>query len=505
MFGAPARRSRGYSDFSISISPRSSTVATDTRAMTAQPPFADAPEASFAGTTCGTRSPALAVMTAAIEIGNLWLLNFVHVLSSLLWTGVDLYMGFVLGPILRRLDLSVRRDIVDATDAAHAVPDADGVDHLRHHAAGSWRSMLGYAALPGRPIGWVAAALALVTLMTILGLGFLTPVNVMGLPRTAEARARPETDRRSGCSDTSTRSRRRALMQVAIIVVMTQVPHRHLIGLTIRPAPPPDAPARPRGPRAPSAGSRARPRPWPCPSGRRAAGGGRSGSPSRMSSSTSRRPGMPSPRGMRDLAHAVAVVDRDAVGRGAHVALGAGDDGDAEMRLVRRQRAAGRAIGEASRCASASRRRPAPARGARRRARSSSARRARRCRNAIRRNRNGRSRCRPARPRRRLRIAAAPRSLPSVGRAGSSTLACARTLRTSPPAEQPRGVDLVRHLVEQDAAALRGVELLRPARAVEEVGVVEAQDHAEPAELAARDDARASAAPPDRRRGCGRR
>jgi len=41
-------------------------------------------------------------------LGNLWFLNFVHVLSSLLWTGVDLYMGFVLGPILRRLDLSRR-------------------------------------------------------------------------------------------------------------------------------------------------------------------------------------------------------------------------------------------------------------------------------------------------------------------------------------------------------------------------------------------------------------
>ena len=55
---------------------------------------------------------ALAVMIAAIVIDDLWFLNFVHVLSSLLWTGVDLYMGFVLGPILRRLDLPARRNIV---------------------------------------------------------------------------------------------------------------------------------------------------------------------------------------------------------------------------------------------------------------------------------------------------------------------------------------------------------------------------------------------------------
>ena len=44
---------------------------------------------------------ALAVMIAAIVLDNFWLLNFIHVSTSLLWTGVDLYMGFVLGPILR--------------------------------------------------------------------------------------------------------------------------------------------------------------------------------------------------------------------------------------------------------------------------------------------------------------------------------------------------------------------------------------------------------------------
>ena len=57
-----------------------------------------------------------------------------------------------------------------------------------------------------------------------------------------------------------------------------------------------------------------------------------------------------------------------------------------------------------------------------------------------------------------------------------------------PAGEVPRGVDLVRHLVEQDAAAPFGVELFRPARAIEEVGVVEAVNETEPAEVAAPDD-----------------
>src|SRR5262245_44474469 len=55
---------------------------------------------------------AIAATIAAIVPGNPWLLNFIHVFSSLLWTGIDLFMGFVLGPILRRVDLSVRREIV---------------------------------------------------------------------------------------------------------------------------------------------------------------------------------------------------------------------------------------------------------------------------------------------------------------------------------------------------------------------------------------------------------
>ena len=55
---------------------------------------------------------ALAVMVAVITIGNFWLLNFLHVSTSLLWTGIDLFMGFVLGPILRRVDVPVRREIV---------------------------------------------------------------------------------------------------------------------------------------------------------------------------------------------------------------------------------------------------------------------------------------------------------------------------------------------------------------------------------------------------------
>jgi hypothetical protein len=120
---------------------------------------------------------ALAVMVAAIQIGNFWFLNFVHVSSSLLWTGIDLFMGFVLGPILRRADLAVRRDVV-----RQLTPRTLFLMPTISIIAGTtgWflAVRLGYTAMPWPQFAWVAAALALVTLMTIQGLGFLTPVNV---------------------------------------------------------------------------------------------------------------------------------------------------------------------------------------------------------------------------------------------------------------------------------------------------------------------------------------
>ena len=55
---------------------------------------------------------ALAMMVLAIQYGSDWLLNFLHVMTGALWTGIDLFMGFVVGPILRRVEMPVRREII---------------------------------------------------------------------------------------------------------------------------------------------------------------------------------------------------------------------------------------------------------------------------------------------------------------------------------------------------------------------------------------------------------
>jgi hypothetical protein len=119
---------------------------------------------------------AIAVMIAAIAANNFWLLDFIHVLTGLLWTGIDLFMGFVLGPIMRRMDLSVRREIVRLVPRTLFLMPALAI--IAGTTGWFLAVNLGYTALPWPDYGWVAGALALVTLMTIQGLGFIAPVNV---------------------------------------------------------------------------------------------------------------------------------------------------------------------------------------------------------------------------------------------------------------------------------------------------------------------------------------
>jgi hypothetical protein len=163
---------------------------------------------------------AIAAMIGVIAAGNLWLLDFTHVFTSLLWTGVDLFMGFVLGPILRRVDLSVRREIVRRLTprTLFLMPTVSIVSGTT-----GWflAVQLGYTALDWPAYGWVAAALILVTLMTIQGLGFLTPVNVyvcLQLQKPKPDMAKISSWMRWYFYAVALQG----LMQVAIIVVMTR-------------------------------------------------------------------------------------------------------------------------------------------------------------------------------------------------------------------------------------------------------------------------------------------
>jgi uncharacterized membrane protein len=54
----------------------------------------------------------IAALIAAILTANFLLLNYVHVFTSMLWTGTDIFMAFLLGPILRNVSLSTRKEVI---------------------------------------------------------------------------------------------------------------------------------------------------------------------------------------------------------------------------------------------------------------------------------------------------------------------------------------------------------------------------------------------------------
>ena len=138
---------------------------------------ADAPPSVIRWPYLGYAVVAIGVMIVAIASHDRWFLNFVHVICGVMWTGIDLFMGFIVGPILRRIDITARREVI-----VRLVPKTLFLMPTLAIITGTtgWylAKDLGLLDLPWPQFGWVAAALALVTLMTIQGTGYLLPTNL---------------------------------------------------------------------------------------------------------------------------------------------------------------------------------------------------------------------------------------------------------------------------------------------------------------------------------------
>ncbi len=114
------------------------------------------------------------VMIVAIARHDVYLLNWIHVLSGALWTGADLFMGFILGPVLRALDIGARTAVI-----AYLVPRTLLYFPMVALTAGTagWylAAWLGFTDSTHPFHTLVLLALALVLVMTVVGLGLLLP------------------------------------------------------------------------------------------------------------------------------------------------------------------------------------------------------------------------------------------------------------------------------------------------------------------------------------------
>ena len=121
---------------------------------------------------------AFVALAAIIRFNNAWLLNFVHVMCGVLWTGIDLFMGFVMGPILRAAPFEARRAIMlrlmpktlFLMPTLSIVTGTAGYYHAKQ---------LGLLGAPYPQFGWVVAALVIVAVLTVQGLGILLPTNLL--------------------------------------------------------------------------------------------------------------------------------------------------------------------------------------------------------------------------------------------------------------------------------------------------------------------------------------
>ena len=163
---------------------------------------------------------AFVVMTAAILGPSLWFLNLVHVMAGALWTGIDLFMGFVVGPVLRQVSFESRRAIIGGLIPRTLIlmPTLSTIT-----STSGWflAVRMGFLDVSYPEFWWVIAALAIVTVLTIQGLGYLLPTNL----RLYFEVQKPQPDGQKIARWMKTYVRVVAVqgtMQVAIIVVMAR-------------------------------------------------------------------------------------------------------------------------------------------------------------------------------------------------------------------------------------------------------------------------------------------
>jgi hypothetical protein len=87
----------------------------------------------------------------AIARDATWGLTFVHVVGGGLWTGIDLFVGFVVGPIIGRMTL------------------AAGFQLARHD---------GFLDTSNPRHAWVVASFCVVGVMAVIALAYLEPANI---------------------------------------------------------------------------------------------------------------------------------------------------------------------------------------------------------------------------------------------------------------------------------------------------------------------------------------
>jgi hypothetical protein len=116
-------------------------------------------------------------LIAAIATNSHWALNFFHVVGGGIWTALDLFLGFVLGPIIGAMSIPGRIELTKKLmpKMVLLIPTLVTMTLAAGFQLARYNGMLD-TSYPQH--GWVVASFAVVGVMAVIAIGLLEPANI---------------------------------------------------------------------------------------------------------------------------------------------------------------------------------------------------------------------------------------------------------------------------------------------------------------------------------------
>jgi hypothetical protein len=164
---------------------------------------------------------ALIGVIVAIARDSRWGLDFCHVAGGGLWTGIDLFVGFVVGPIVGRMSIPARIEFSKRFMPAMLLIMPTVVTMTL--AAGFQLARLnGFLGSGAYHHGWVVASMIVVGVIAVIALAYLEPANVAVLFELRKPRPNPHVIERLMKRFVYTAGIT-GLMQIATLIIMTRL------------------------------------------------------------------------------------------------------------------------------------------------------------------------------------------------------------------------------------------------------------------------------------------
>jgi hypothetical protein len=163
----------------------------------------------------------LAAVIVAIAANKLWPLAFLHFVGGAAWTVIDLFLGFILGPILGKLSPAAKVEFTTRLMPKMVLLMPTVVTAT---LAAGWQLgvHLGTVQSSYYNHGWTVASFIVVGIMAVIALGLLEPANIAVLVELKKPKPNPAVIERLMKRFIYTAGAT-GLMQIATLVIMAKL------------------------------------------------------------------------------------------------------------------------------------------------------------------------------------------------------------------------------------------------------------------------------------------